>query len=79
MGVLTKAMDGTHENATLSPAGMARHLAGATMQALVYHGPGKRAWEQKPRPEIREAIRARIERGSTASSSLAADVLMKTL
>jgi alcohol dehydrogenase len=58
MGVLTKAMDGTHEKATLSPAGMARHLAGATMQALVYHGPGKRAWEQKPRPEIREATDA---------------------
>ncbi|MCC6346209.1 MAG: zinc-dependent alcohol dehydrogenase family protein [Nitrospirales bacterium] len=24
------------------------------MKALVYHGPGKRAWEEKPRPEIRE-------------------------
>ena len=22
------------------------------MKALVYHGPGKRAWEQKPRPVI---------------------------
>lgn len=24
------------------------------MKALVYHGPGKRTWEEKPRPEIRE-------------------------
>ena len=29
-------------------------LAGSLMKALVYHGPGKRAWEEKPRPEIRE-------------------------
>jgi hypothetical protein len=26
--------------------------AGTTMKALVYHGPGKRAWEDKPRPTI---------------------------
>ncbi len=25
-----------------------------TMKALVYHGPGKRAWEDKPRPTIQE-------------------------
>jgi alcohol dehydrogenase len=25
-----------------------------TMKALVYHGPGKRAWENKPRPTIKE-------------------------
>jgi alcohol dehydrogenase len=25
-----------------------------TMKALVYHGPGERAWENKPRPTIRE-------------------------
>jgi alcohol dehydrogenase len=25
---------------------------GSTMKALVYHGPGKRAWEDKPRPRI---------------------------
>ena len=24
----------------------------ATMHALVYHGPGKRAWEEKPRPTV---------------------------
>src|SRR5271166_2126125 len=28
--------------------------ASATMKALVYHGPGKYAWEDKPRPAIRE-------------------------
>jgi alcohol dehydrogenase len=26
----------------------------ATMKALVYHGPGKRAWENKPRPTIQD-------------------------
>lgn len=25
-----------------------------TMKALVYHGPGRRAWEEKPRPALRE-------------------------
>ncbi len=30
-------------------------LAGSLMKALVYHGPGKRAWEVKPRPTLREA------------------------
>ena len=25
-----------------------------TMKALVYHGPGKKSWEEKPRPEINE-------------------------
>ena len=25
-----------------------------TMKALVYHGPGKRAWENKPRPVIKD-------------------------
>lgn len=28
---------------------------GAVMKALVYHGPGKRAWEEKPVPTLREA------------------------
>jgi alcohol dehydrogenase len=28
------------------------------MKALVYHGPGKRAWEDRPRPEIRNATDA---------------------
>lgn len=29
--------------------------AGSVMKALVYHGPGKRAWEEKPIPTLREA------------------------
>ncbi len=32
--------------------GAARPVNSATMKALVYHGPGKRAWEDKPRPTI---------------------------
>lgn len=28
---------------------------GSVMKALVYHGPGKRAWEEKPIPTLREA------------------------
>ena len=28
------------------------------MKALVYHGPGKRAWEEKPRPTIKDAADA---------------------
>jgi alcohol dehydrogenase len=28
--------------------------AGATMKALVYHGPGRRAWEEKPTPQIQD-------------------------
>jgi alcohol dehydrogenase len=28
---------------------------GLSMRALVYHGPGKRAWEEKPRPTIKDA------------------------
>src|SRR5450432_3017258 len=26
-----------------------------TMKALVYHGPGKRAWENKPRPTLQDS------------------------
>jgi alcohol dehydrogenase len=29
-----------------------------TMKALVYHGPGRRSWEEKPRPGIQEATDA---------------------
>ena len=32
--------------------------AAATMKALVYHGPAQRAWEERPRPSIREATDA---------------------
>jgi alcohol dehydrogenase len=33
------------------PTGDGNHK-GSTMKALVYHGPGKRAWEEKPRPAL---------------------------
>jgi alcohol dehydrogenase len=36
----------------LAPASAATLSTGTTMKALVYHGPGKRAWEDKPRPTI---------------------------
>ena len=32
----------------------ARPATSTTMKALVYHGPGKRAWEDKPRPAIQD-------------------------
>jgi alcohol dehydrogenase len=38
-----------------APKSAATPRAGATMKALVYHGPGKRAWEDKPRPAIQES------------------------
>jgi alcohol dehydrogenase len=31
------------------------------MKALVYHGPGKRSWEEKPKPTIREATDAIVK------------------
>jgi len=31
------------------------------MKALVYHGPGRRSWEDKPRPRIQEATDAIVE------------------
>jgi alcohol dehydrogenase len=40
------------ERATLFTPTMS---ATSIMKALVYHGPGKRAWENKPRPVIQEA------------------------
>jgi len=38
----------------------------APMKALVYHGPGRRSWEDKPRPVIREATDA-VVRVTTAT------------
>ena len=35
--------------------------AAKTMKALVYHGPGKRAWEETPRPALREASDALVK------------------
>jgi alcohol dehydrogenase len=39
------------ESALLEP-GTARAAQGATMKALVYHGPGRRSWETRGRPRI---------------------------
>lgn len=30
-----------------------------TMKALVYHGPGKKAWEDKPKPTLQESTDGR--------------------
>jgi alcohol dehydrogenase len=35
--------------------------AAATMKALVYHGPGKRSWEDKPKPSIQVASDAIVK------------------
>lgn len=40
---------------TATTTDQARAQAGATMKALVYHGPGQRAWEDKPRPFVVDA------------------------
>ena len=44
--------------AVLERADAMTHAGAATMKALVYHGPGRRAWEEKPRPRIQEATDA---------------------
>ncbi len=31
------------------------------MKALVYHGPGKRSWEEKPRPALKEPTDAIVK------------------
>jgi alcohol dehydrogenase len=41
-----------------APGDPAKAMALASMNALVYHGPGRRSWEEKPRPSIREATDA---------------------
>lgn len=38
--------------ALLERAGNGPHAGAATMMALVYHGPGQRRWEEKPKPRI---------------------------
>lgn len=38
----------------LAPTSGVKAGASANMKALVYHGPGKRAWEDKPRPAIQD-------------------------
>ena len=51
-----KATEGVLER--VGPERESSGVAAATMEALVYHGPGKRAWEKKPRPEVRDATDA---------------------
>jgi alcohol dehydrogenase len=49
------------EETSMTPAGLTLAATSAatpvttTMKALVYHGPGKRTWEDKPRPVIQDA------------------------
>src|SRR5688500_17665954 len=44
--------------ALMERAGAGSHAGAATMRALVYHGPGRRSWEEKPKPRITEATDA---------------------
>ena len=39
---------------TMAPPSAATPTSTSTMKALVYHGPGKRAWEDKKKPVIQE-------------------------
>jgi alcohol dehydrogenase len=45
---------------------LTRPVASGRMKALVYHGPGKRAWEDRPKPAIQDATDA-IVRLSTST------------
>ncbi len=45
----------TLEQLELATTRAAAPAATAMMKALVFHGPGKRAWEEKPRPALRDA------------------------
>jgi alcohol dehydrogenase len=44
----------TTKELELTPASAATQNTATTMKALVYHGPGERAWEDKPRPAIQD-------------------------
>ena len=52
-----KLMEGVLEKAKLPPVGEARGPA-PTMEALVYHGPGKPVWERVKKPRVQEATDA---------------------
>ena len=47
-------------DALLERAGAGPHAGTTTMMALVYHGPGRRSWEEKPKPAIRKATDALV-------------------
>jgi len=40
------------------------------MKALVYHGPGKRGWEEKPKPTIKNSTDAIIRITKTTYAEL---------
>jgi alcohol dehydrogenase len=44
--------------ALLERAATGPHAGAATMKALVYHGPGRRSWEEKPQPRVQKATDA---------------------
>jgi alcohol dehydrogenase len=44
--------------ALMERAGAGPHAGAAMMKALVYHGPGRRSWEEKPKPRITDATDA---------------------
>ena len=46
--------------AVLEPAVAGSQAGAATMKALVYHGPGRRSWEEKPKPRIKAATDALV-------------------
>jgi alcohol dehydrogenase len=46
---------------THDPSAGAARTAAPTMKALVYHGPGRRSFEDVPRPRVREAADAVVE------------------
>lgn len=50
-----KSVEGVLETERSSSGGS---VTASTMEALVYHGPGKRAWEKRPRPEVQDATDA---------------------
>jgi alcohol dehydrogenase len=54
------------------PADATAPKAGAAMKALVYHGPGKFAWENKPRPAIQDPcdVIARITTSTICGTDL---------
>jgi alcohol dehydrogenase len=52
------AIEGLLEKDTSSPGREASLSAAVTMKALVYRGPGKRAWEEMPRPALQHATDA---------------------
>jgi alcohol dehydrogenase len=48
-------MSTTTAELELTTTGPQTLLTGNVMKALVYHGPGERAWEDTPRPTIQDA------------------------